>query len=47
MGGAGLRPGARDVADVGAVTGGELAVGSDLVVVTVYAGLRPVPALQG
>ena len=88
MGGAGLRPGARDVADVGAVTGGKLAVGSvgvaagtalvvvggdgntefpsetgtalvsaDIVpvlliqaglkVVTLYAGLRLVPALQG
>ena len=47
MGEVGLRAGARDVADVGAVTSGELAVGSDVVVVTVYAGLRPVPALQG
>ena len=47
MGEVGLRAGARDVADVGAVTGGELVVGSDLVVVTVNAGLRFVPALQG
>ena len=47
MGESGLRAVAREVADVGAVTGRELAVGSDLAVVTVNAGLRFVPALQG